>query len=175
MARVFGVFFAIVLAAISLGALIMPPLVHAFGLDTALLIAAFGPIALGLAGIPALVRLDRRAAAEIAELEPRIAVLQRIGIFAAAGRPTLERLARAATEETVPAGSVIVREGDPADALYVIEDGQVGVASQGETGDEYWIRSMTGDVLRRDRPDRADSAYGDGHGGETDAARADRR
>ena len=144
LARVFGVFFAIVLAAISLGALIMPPLVDAFGLDTALLIAAFGPIALGLAGIPALVRLDRRAAAEIAELEPRIAVLQRIGIFAAAGRPTLERLARAATEETVPAGAVIVREGDPADALYVIEDGQVGVASQGETGDEYWIRSMTG-------------------------------
>ena len=26
----------------------------------------------------------------------------------------------------------------------MIEDGQVGVASQGEAGDEYWIRSMTG-------------------------------
>lgn len=142
MARVFGVFFAIVLGAISLGTLIMPLIVNAFGLDAALLIAAFGPILLGLPGFPALQKLDRRAAAELAELEPRIAVLQRIGIFAAAGRPTLERLARAATEITVPPGEVIVGEGDPADALYVIADGEVAVTARGEAGAEHPIRTM---------------------------------
>jgi CRP-like cAMP-binding protein/MFS family permease len=141
-ARVFGVFFAIVLGAISLGTIITPPIVHGLGLDGGLLIMAFVPAALALAGYPSLARLDRASAARFAELAPRIAILERLGIFAAAPQPVLERLASACVPVEFGAGEAIVREGDPADALYVILEGSVGVTAQGESGAEQRLRTM---------------------------------
>jgi MFS family permease len=143
LARVFGVFFAFVLAAISIGALITPPIVDAFGLDTGLLVMAFGPFALGVLGYPSLARIDRVAAERAAALAPRVAILEQLGFFASASHTVLERLAGLATEEPVPAGTSIVREGDPADALYVLVDGEVEVTARGEAGEEHTIRRMT--------------------------------
>ena len=136
MARVFGVFFALILGAISLGALITPSLVDWLGLHGALVALGVAPTLLGLAGYPILAALDREAGARVAELAPRIAVLERLSIFAAAGRPALERLAAAAEEVEFPAGETIVREGDPADAIFVLVDGRVEVTSRGEAEDE---------------------------------------
>ena len=134
LARVFGVFFAYVLVAISLGTVIIPPLVDAVGLDATLLVMGFGPPLLGSLALPALRRMDRQAAVRLAADAPRIAVLERLNIFAAAGRPALERLAGAATEAAVDAGTAIVREGEPADALYVLVSGSVDVTARGEAG-----------------------------------------
>jgi MFS family permease len=131
-ARVFGVFFALILGAISLGAVITPPIIDGIGLHAALVVLGAAPAVLGLVGYPILVALDREAAARLAELAPRIAVLERLSIFAAAGRPVLERLAGAAEEVEMPAGVVVVREGDPADAIFVLVDGGVEVTSRGE-------------------------------------------
>jgi MFS family permease len=142
LARVFGVFFAFVLGAIALGNLVTPPIVHGLGLDAGLLIMAFVPAALALVGYPALARLDRVAAARLAELAPRIAVLERLGIFAAAPQSVLERLAAACEPVDFAAGRAIVSEGDPADALYVILEGSVGVTAHGETGAEQRLRTM---------------------------------
>ena len=143
LARVFGVFFAFVLAAISIGALITPPIVDAFGLDAALFIMAFGPFALGALGYPSLAAIDRVAAGRAAALAPRVALLEQLGFFASASRNVLERLAGLATEESAPAGTAIVREGDEADALYVLVEGEVEVTARGEAGEEYTIRPMT--------------------------------
>jgi hypothetical protein len=134
MARVFGVFFALVLAAISIGAVITPPLVDALGLEAALVVLAVVPTVLGIAGYPVLAALDRQAAGLLAELAPRIAVLERLSIFAGAGRAALERLAAAAEEVDLPAGEVIVREGEPAQAIFVLVEGRVEVTSRGEAG-----------------------------------------
>jgi MFS family permease len=142
LARVFGVFFAFFLGAIALGTLVTPPIVHAFGLNAALLIMAFVPAALALAGYPALARLDQAAAARLAELAPRIAILERLGIFAAAPQSVLERLAAACRTVEFADGEAIVREGEPADALYVVLDGSVGVTAHGETGVEQRLRTM---------------------------------
>jgi predicted MFS family arabinose efflux permease len=143
LARVFGVFFAYVLAAISLGTLVVPPLVDLIGLDATLLVMGFGPPLLGLLAWPALARMDRENAGRLAALAPRIALLERVGIFAKADRAGIERLARAAREIAVPAGTVIVREGDPADALYVVVDGSVDVTARGEAGgEERALRTM---------------------------------
>jgi CRP-like cAMP-binding protein/MFS family permease len=142
LARVFGVFFAFFLGAISLGVLVTPPIVHNLGLDSALLIMAFVPAGLALLGYPALVRLDRAAAARLTELRPRIAILERLGIFAAAPQSVLERLAAACTPADFAAGQPIVREGEPADALYVILEGSVGVTAHGESGAEQRLRTM---------------------------------
>jgi MFS family permease len=142
-ARVFGVYFAIVLAAISLGTLITPPIISVLGLDGALLAMAVMPSALGLLGYPALAALDRAAATSVAQLAPRIDVLERLGIFAAAPQAVLERLAGAATEVAFAAGTAVVREGEPADALYVLLDGEVTVTARGEVGDrEQTLRTM---------------------------------
>jgi MFS family permease len=141
-ARVFGVFFAFVLGAISLGALITPPIVSALGLDGGLIFMALVPAGLALLGYPALASLDQAAAARFAELAPRIAILERLGIFAAAPQPVLERLAAACEEVEFAPGDVIVREGDPADALYVILEGSVGVLGRGEGNTEKRLRTM---------------------------------
>lgn len=141
-ARVFGVFFAIILGAISLGTLITPRLVAAVGLDASLIVMAVAPTALALVGLPALLRLDREAAGRVAELAPRIAALEGLGIFAAASRPALERLAAAAGALTVPPGTAVVAEGEAADALYVITAGTFDVTSRGEGSEPLHIRTM---------------------------------
>jgi MFS family permease len=127
LARVFGVFFAFFLGAIALGTLVAPPLVNAVGLNAALLIMAFVPAALAV-------------------LAPRIAILERLGIFAAAPQSVLERLAAACEPAAFAPGSAIVREGEPADALYVILEGSVGVTALGEAGAQVRLRTMGADT-----------------------------
>ncbi len=144
LARVFGVFFAFILGAISLGTLITPIVVGDFGLNTALLAMAFGPTALGLLGWPALLAIDRQSAARAQALAPRVDLLERLEIFATASRPLLERLAGAASEVEFPAGTLIITEGDPADALYVLAEGEVEISARGEGGGpDRHIRTMT--------------------------------
>jgi CRP-like cAMP-binding protein len=87
--------------------------------------------------------VDRETAAKLAVLAPRIAILEGLGIFAATNRAALERLAAAAEERAEPAGTRIVQEGDPADALYVISSGQVAVSAVGETAAAAPVRLRT--------------------------------
>jgi len=142
-ARVFGIFFAFVLAAVALGAALTPIVIHAAGLNGALIAVAFGTGALGLLGLPALLAVDRGTAAAAAALAPRVELLARLDIFATASRAVLERLAAAAVEVTFAAGEAIIREGDGADALYALADGEVEVTARGELGEERLIRTMS--------------------------------
>lgn len=134
LARVFGIFFAFILGAISLGTLITPPVISALGLNGALLTMAFAPTALALLGFPALVTIDRQTATRTAELAPRVALLEQLDMFASASRAVLERLAAVSVEATFASGEVIIREGEPADALYVLTQGEVEVTASGEAG-----------------------------------------
>ena len=101
---------------------------------------------------------------------------RQLGIFATATRPILERLAGVATEVEFAPGTAIVREGDPADALYVLVEGEVEVTARGEAGGpEQRIRTMTAPVLlRRDRRARADPAHRHRHRTRRVPVRADR-
>lgn len=144
LARVFGVFFAFVIGAILLGSVITPLVTSTFGLNTGLWTMAIAPAVLALSGYPALRAIDRDTAARAAELAPRVEALEGLGIFAAASRPVLERLAGAQTDVQFAAGDVIVREGEPADALYVLLEGEVQVTARGGAGGpERPIRMMT--------------------------------
>ncbi len=144
LARVFGVFFAFVLGAITLGTVLTPVAVSALGLDGGLFLMAAGPAVLALAGYPALAAIDRETGDQARKLAPTVALLQRLEIFEKASRPILERLAAAATELRFAPATVIVREGDTADALYVLADGEVRVTARGEGGgSERPLRVMT--------------------------------
>jgi predicted MFS family arabinose efflux permease len=142
-ARVFGVFFAFVLLAITLGTVITPAITSAFGLNTGLWTMAVAPAAVALAGFPALLSIDRQTADRARQLEPVVSRFEALALFAGTSRPILERLAAAATEVPFPAGTAVVREGDAADAVYVLVDGEVDVSSRGEGGGpEQAIRTM---------------------------------
>jgi MFS family permease len=138
-ARVFGVFFALVLAAISLGALLMPILLGSVGLNTTLLIMGFAIPTLSVAAYPWIRVLDIRAQRELSAIEPRIAALQALDIFAGATRAALERLARSAVEETAEPGTVLIREGAEADDFFVLTAGEVEVTAAGEAGAEHTL------------------------------------
>jgi len=130
-ARVFGAFFALVLAAISLGAVITPPLLRA-GLHLTMIVYGAGIPALCLLTLPSLLRADRVAAAHAALIAPRVAILERLDLFRTASRSSLESLAAAAEDVTVPAGTVLMAEGDEADAFYVLTEGRLNVSAVGE-------------------------------------------
>lgn len=141
-ARVFGVFFALVLAAISLGALITPVLLRV-GLHPTLLVIGLGIPALCLLVLPRLLAQDRVAAARALRLAPRVAILERLDLFASATRSSLEAMAEAATEVDVLAGTRVVVEGDTADAFYAVVDGTLDVSAVGEVGEEArWLRTL---------------------------------
>ncbi len=131
-ARVFGAFFALVLGAISLGAVFTPLLLQA-GLHLTMLVYGAGIPALCLLALPRLVKADRVAAARAIAIGPRVALLERLDLFRTASRPSLERLAEAAEEISVPAGTAVVREGEQSDAFYAVVEGQLAVTATGET------------------------------------------
>jgi MFS family permease len=144
LARVFGVFWALIGGSIALGTVVTPAIVGAFGLNAGLWTMAVGPALVALAGLPALRRVDRETEARVAVLAPRVVILEQLGIFATASRPILERLAGAASQATFAAGEVIVAEGDRADALYVLVAGEVRVTARGESGaGEQQLRTMS--------------------------------
>jgi MFS family permease len=142
-ARVFGVFFALVLAAISLGALLVPILLGSVGLHATLLIMGFAIPAITIAAYPWIRILDTRAVRELAAIEPRIAVLQTLDIFAGATRAALERIARSSVEERIGAGTVLIEEGAEADDFFVLIDGEVEVSAAGEAGVEKSLGVLT--------------------------------
>jgi predicted MFS family arabinose efflux permease len=132
LARVFGAFFTFVLLAISLGALVTPQVIAGLGLDASLWLAGAALPAVCLLGWPWLRRMDAANVAHLEVIEPRVLALEKLGILADATRPILERLADRATEVDVPAGSVVIREGDEADAFYVLLQGEMAVEARGE-------------------------------------------
>ena len=147
------------LGAILVGSALIPLGIQLLGLDAMLWFTGLGVPVLCLLGLPALRRLDAESAARRAELAPRIALLSRsrpvrLGLR---GRPGAARSEAERVE--VPAGTVLIAQGDAADAFYVAESG-VFASARGEAA-----RSRAADMgaggLRRDRSDRAHPADGD--------------
>jgi len=103
-----------VIGAIALGTVLTPVVVSAGGLTAGLWTKAVAPAVLALAGYPVLRAVDEETGARASELEPRVVLLEGLGIFAAARRPILERLAASAQEMTVESGTAIVRESEDA-------------------------------------------------------------
>jgi hypothetical protein len=132
--RVFGIMDSLMVSGILVGSVIAPTVVEVGGLDAGLIVGSGLMIAAGLALLPRAREIDRRTAERFAEIEPRVELLESAGLFEAANRQTLEALVGAAHEERVAAGTVVIREGDEADDLYVVMNGRLDVRSAGEAG-----------------------------------------
>jgi predicted MFS family arabinose efflux permease len=141
-ARVFGVYGTLALGAIALGALAMPVSLGAVGLDGTLLLVSVVATVLVLLAYPVTRRVDREMAERLGALEPRIAALSGLGIFASASRPVLERLAAAAVEDHRAAETRIITQGDRSDAFYVVTAGTVEVTRTDDLGAEVRVQVL---------------------------------
>jgi MFS family permease len=130
--RVLGIFDTVLLAGILLASLATGILLAHADVNVALVAVGAGIPALGLVGLPALLRADRTSAAVTQRLRPRVELLARLDLLEAADRRTLERLASAAEDIVMPAGEVVIREGDEADALWILTRGELSVAAAGD-------------------------------------------
>jgi len=147
--RVFGALDTGLIAAMALGSVLMPVLIHYTGLRWSLVILALGVTAAVLPAFPRLRRLDRVLG------EPDgLALLRTIPMFAPLEPQRLEALAQQLGRREVPAGEVVIREGDPGDRFYVVESGRTTathgdqvLSSQGP-GDPFGEIALLRDVPR---------------------------
>ncbi len=100
LARAFGAVFTFVLIAISAGVFATPLVLNATGLATVLWLEGLGIPLLCLAGWPWLRRMDEANSALVAEIAPRVALLQRAALLVDSSRSALESLARQSTPWT---------------------------------------------------------------------------
>jgi MFS family permease len=134
LSRVLGVFDTLALGAILLASLLMGILLAHTQVTVALIVIGAGVPVIALSGLPVLLRADRTSAAVARQLRPVVDLLSQLDLLAGADRSTLERLAAASTRAVLPAGDVVLREGDPADALYILARGELAIQSTGEDG-----------------------------------------
>jgi MFS family permease len=125
--RIFGLLEGLTMAGLAAGALLVPGLVHLGGSRLALLgVAAVLPLA-AAAGGRALFGLDSGTPVPVVQ----IALLRSLPLFAELPAPALEGLAGALTPVSVPAGTALIRQGDPGDAYYAIAAGELDASQDG--------------------------------------------
>jgi MFS family permease len=127
--RVFGIQMSVGAMSTLLASVLAPALASGVSLDVALAIGGGVSVLVIVLVAPWLRKLDREAAARGRELEPVVAALAGSPLFEGADTNELEQLAIAAVEKRVRPGKVIIRQGDPADSLYVIREGCFMVSS----------------------------------------------
>ncbi len=125
------------------GAVLAPALVAVAGLEVAVAVCGAAVCLAALVSSSRLQALTALTADRRRVLEPRVKVLASLGVFAGTSQQTLEMLAAYVTEEQVAAGTVVIREGDTADDLYVIRDGtfsvSVGTRQVNSMGPGQWF------------------------------------
>ena len=127
MGRVFGVLEGLTMAGYALGALLVPLLVHLGGNRLALIGAAVVLPLAAMASGRTLFVLDSGIPVPVVE----IALLRSLPLFAELPAPAIEGLAAALTPVHVPAGTVLIQQGDQGDAYYAIAAGELDVRQDG--------------------------------------------
>jgi MFS family permease len=124
--RVLGVMQGILLGAIGIGAALAPLLIELVGARTTFAAIGAFPLVVAALGYPMLRQID-------ASTPPPALVetVRGVEIFASLPLVALDRLAKALVEIRLPQGAVVIREGEPGDRFYIVDDGIVEV--QGNT------------------------------------------
>ncbi len=149
LSRIFGVQEAVMMAGIAVGAVAAPAAVAAFGPRGAFLIAGVLLPAVGLLAWFWIRRLDARAL----QPGPEYAALAALPAFAALPQRALEQLSWATREVRVPAGQVVIREGDDGDLFYVVLQGSLRVTQGGRELRTLGAGAGFGEIaLLRDTP-----------------------
>ena len=125
--RVFGVVGTASNAGKLFGALAGPAVVIAIGLPRTLVLTGVAVGCSGIATAPALRALNRTTRRRSDQHRPIVDALAALSVFEGASSVALEQLAIAISAERVEPGTVVVREGDQADDMFVIREGSFSV------------------------------------------------
>jgi hypothetical protein len=147
--RVFGVLEGVNQAGSAVGAAMAPLLVTWLGIRGGTLVAGL-LLPVGIFLVWGRIRgLDR----EIEIPERELALLGRVDLFDSLEAHAIEGIADRMKRVEVPAGKVVVREGDPGDRFYVVEDGEVEVTVEGRSVATLGTGNFFGEIaLLRDVP-----------------------
>jgi MFS family permease len=149
MGRVFGALDTALIGAMALGSAIMPVMIHFWGLRWSLAVLA---ILISASVLPAFGRL--KAMDETLREPEGLALLRQVPLFAPLDLKSLERVAQQLIRIEVPAGDVLIREGDEGDRFYVIDSGQMTASFEGSVlrqmgpGDPFGEIALLRDVPR---------------------------
>ncbi len=128
LARVFGAVETMYYLSVAVGALLIPPLVSAFGPRWTLVVTGlFLPVVALLTG-PRMLQVDRAAVAPARA----VAVLRGLPLFAPLPALSLERLALNLRELNVEPGVEVITQGDVGDSYYILASGAADVLIDGE-------------------------------------------
>lgn len=127
LARVFGAFEGIITLGVAVGAIVTPPLINTFGVQTALVAVGAAAPALVLASWAGLRRIDGR----IRIRDSDIALLQRVPMLRVLPQATIEQFAAHSVRVEVPEAAFVFEQGDDGRRFYVIEAGQAVVLHNG--------------------------------------------
>ncbi len=106
--------------------------IQVFGLQETIIVSgAVAPI-LGLLLVPILRRGEVQETEEVLAVRERADFIGELGLFEGLGRPAIESLAFAAEPVTLQAGTVLLREGDPADDLWLLQSGRLDISLQAQ-------------------------------------------
>jgi hypothetical protein len=128
LARALGVLDGLVLAGIGLGGIAAPVLIRWLGPRGTYAVTGLTLSGLVLIAWPFLRRMDLDTTIP----EHELALLRGIPLFAPLDIPTVDHLALQLQERLVPAGVVVIREGEAGDRFYAIDSGRVVVTAGGE-------------------------------------------
>jgi MFS family permease len=149
LARVFGVLESLLLLTVGLGALAAPLLLDWLGTRGALIAAGALLPLLVVPAWPGLTAIDRAVHIPV----ERVQVLRASPIFAPLPEATVEQLAESLEEVQVAAGEEVVRQGDPGDRFYLVQQGTLGVSVDGRPAQELGAGESFGEIaLLRDVP-----------------------
>ncbi|HSU02777.1 MAG TPA: MFS transporter [Nocardioides sp.] len=140
--RAFGALETAVVVGLATGALVAPALERLVGPSGSLAVLGGLLTLVAAASCRSMLRLDARLGAPTRQVE----LLRAMGPFALLPTMTLERLAlRLQPVDLVP-GEVAVRQGDPGDTYYLVEDGILSVTVDGRTVTELGVGDGFGEV-----------------------------
>src|SRR5689334_17372295 len=78
---------------------------------------------------------ERRRVGPSPVAERIMGALREVPLFAALDETTVARLAAGATEVSLPAGAVLFREGDRAEAVFVVRTGRIQLHKRSDADD----------------------------------------
>jgi MFS family permease len=147
--RAFGAFEGVVMASVGIGSIVTPLLIHAVGVRASLVVIGLVlPTAVAVSW-----HLLRRMDREVSIPERELELLRSIPMFAPLPAVALEQLAARMRRVEMPAGSIVVREGDAGDRFYVLAEGACEVLRAGREIARPEVGDYFGEIaLIRDRP-----------------------
>jgi CRP-like cAMP-binding protein len=137
------------LTALGAGSILAPALISLLGTRPAIVVTGLSlPIVVALTG-HWLVRLDALSP----ERRAHVQLLRELTVFAPLTQPALEGLAARLERVEAPAGTVVVREGEPGEKFYIVEEGALAVTVAGEARTPIHAGGFFGEIaLLRETP-----------------------